>query len=202
MATKDLTVPGTTRFAPDEGVFELTGAAPAWLWVHTCPEPDCSCRSALVLGTTERRDALLEQSAPVRTAWEAGSGYADVAAKIDGLDVFDLNIDTAEVSAPDPYFIGRAGSVDAPQVVSAYFQDSFIPQWNTYLAQGAFAADLKSYVEVAVKDKDATVDDPIGACTWKLVDADFAASPNFRTFSCPASTMQAGYKLRYYLLPH
>ncbi len=88
------------RLAPDDGLFDLPGGDPTWIWVHTCPDPECSCRSALVLATTAGRDALLERGAVVRTAWEAASDYAEVASKLEGVDVFQLDIDTGHVTAP------------------------------------------------------------------------------------------------------
>lgn len=88
------------RLAPDDGVFELTGTKPAWLWVHTCPEPACECRSALVLATHEGRERLLERGAAVREAWNAGTGYSKAAAALDDLIVFHVDIDTVEISTP------------------------------------------------------------------------------------------------------
>jgi len=89
------------RLAHDDGVFELAGAEPIWIWAHTCPKPRCSCRSALVLATNEGRDTLLERGAVVREAWNAGTGYAEIGEKLDDLVVFHIDIDTAEVFAPD-----------------------------------------------------------------------------------------------------
>lgn len=85
------------QLSPDDGVFELPGADPVWLWVHTCPTPGCSCRSALVLATHDGRDQLLERGAAVRDAWNAGRKYLEVAAAIDNLIVFCLDIDINEV---------------------------------------------------------------------------------------------------------
>lgn len=89
------------RLAPDDGVLELPATEPAWIWVHTCPMPKCECRSALVLATHEGREVLLERGAVVREAWNAGTGYAEVAAKLTDLVVFHIDIDTAEAFIPD-----------------------------------------------------------------------------------------------------
>ena len=88
------------RLAPDDGVFELAGAEPAWIWVHTCPKPTCSCRSALVLATHDGRELLLERGAAVRDAWNTQTNYSRVAAALDDLIVFHIDIDTVEISSP------------------------------------------------------------------------------------------------------
>lgn len=90
----------TIRLAPDDGVFELPAGASAWIWAHTCPTPKCPCRSALVLATHEGREVLLERGAVVHEAWNAGAGYAEVAAKLNDLVVFRVDIDTAEAFLP------------------------------------------------------------------------------------------------------
>ena len=88
------------RLAPDDGVFELPGAEPAWIWVHTCPKPECECRSALVLATNAGRKVLLQRGAAVHAAWSTGEiGYYKFAAKLDNLLAFHIDIDTAEVFA-------------------------------------------------------------------------------------------------------
>jgi len=98
------------RLTPDDGVFELAGPAPTWIWVHTCPTPKCSCRSALVLATDAGRETLLGRGTVVREAWNAGDGYAEVAAKLDELVVFHVDIDTVEAyppSGPDPLDLAK-----------------------------------------------------------------------------------------------
>jgi hypothetical protein len=86
------------QLAPDAGVFELAGTPPVWIWVHTCPTPNCDCRSGLVMGTYAGREKLLERGANVHLTWEAGTGYRKAAQGLDDLVVFDIDIDTAEVS--------------------------------------------------------------------------------------------------------
>jgi hypothetical protein len=63
----------TLRLPSNERVVELTGAHPTWLWVRTCAEPQCDCRSALIVATDAEREALLEQGAVVRDALAAGA---------------------------------------------------------------------------------------------------------------------------------
>jgi hypothetical protein len=87
------------RLAAEDGLFELGGPHPSWIWVHTCPAPKCSCRTALILATSEGRGMLLDRGKTVREAWQAGLSYFEVAAKLAGVDAFALGIDTAEASA-------------------------------------------------------------------------------------------------------
>lgn len=55
-----------------------------------------------MLATHEGRDHLLGRGAAVRDAWTAGGDFSEVAAALDDLVVFCVDIDTAEVSArPD-----------------------------------------------------------------------------------------------------
>lgn len=83
----------------EDGLFELPGSEPAWLWAHTCSMPDCECRSALLVVGSHGREALLEQARLVDTAWRDGGRYADVAAALDGVEVFHIDIDTVEASS-------------------------------------------------------------------------------------------------------
>ncbi len=85
------------RLAPDDGVFELSGAEPSWIWVHTCPTPECECRSALVLATNEGRNVLLERGAAVHAKWNTrDTSYRNLAATLDAVLAFHIDIDTAE----------------------------------------------------------------------------------------------------------
>ena len=84
----------------EDGLFELPGPEPVWLWAHTCSMPDCDCRSALLVIGLHGREALLEQARRVGAAWRDGAGYADVADQLDGVEVFNIDIDTVEVSSP------------------------------------------------------------------------------------------------------
>ncbi len=93
----------TTQLSPHDGIFELPGMAPAWIWVHTCVAPDCSCRSALVLATHEGRALLLERGAAIHDAWNSRNDYSDEIAVLDDLTVFFIDIDTGEVSTPADY---------------------------------------------------------------------------------------------------
>lgn len=93
----------TVRLPSNERVVELTGARPTWLWVRTCAESLCDCRSALIVTTDVGREALLEQGAVVRDALAAGATQWEVGAKLIDVDHFFLDIDTARVC----WFNGR-----------------------------------------------------------------------------------------------
>ncbi|CAE6865759.1 hypothetical protein R69746_08740 [Paraburkholderia aspalathi] len=91
----------TPGLSPNDGLFRLAGTDSSWIWVHTCPMPRCSCRSALVLATHEGRETLEARGAPVWQAWMAEDGhYREVARTCADLVVFDLDIDTAQVLQP------------------------------------------------------------------------------------------------------
>jgi hypothetical protein len=78
------------HLAPEEGVFELAGPKPTWIWAHTCPTPRCPCRTAILASTSEGRDVLLRQGSPIRDAWNIGASYAQAAKEVRGLLVFAL----------------------------------------------------------------------------------------------------------------
>lgn len=85
------------QLAPGDGVFELAGSPPVWIGVYTCPTPECSCRTALVLATHDGREKLIERTATVRDTWNSGSHYSSAAAALDDLIAFHIDIDSAEV---------------------------------------------------------------------------------------------------------
>lgn len=91
------------RLPANERVVELRGERPTWLWVRTCAQPQCGCRSAFVVATDAGREALHEHGAAVRNALAAGATQWDVGAKLIDVDHFLLDIDTARVS----WFNGR-----------------------------------------------------------------------------------------------
>jgi len=93
----------TVRLPSNERVVELTGARPTWLWVRTCAEPLCDCRSALIVTTDVGREALLGQGAAARDALAAGATQWELGAKLIDIDHFFLDIDTARVC----WFNGR-----------------------------------------------------------------------------------------------
>lgn len=93
---------GTTRKPPvlalDEGLLELPGDKPLWIWAHTCPDRACDCRTALILVSDESREALLTRALPVREAWQAESGYIAAASKHAEFTPFLLDIDAVTVA--------------------------------------------------------------------------------------------------------
>lgn len=88
------------QLAMDDGLFELAGPEPMWIWAHTCPTPDCECRDALILATTDGREALLQRGAGVRAAWNSESSYKRVASQLTSVEAFILDLDAAEAFPP------------------------------------------------------------------------------------------------------
>lgn len=72
------------------------------IWVKTCPEAQCGCRSALVLATTQGREVLLAEAAKAAAAWSGFTGLAELLADLElaRVDVVEIDIDTARASAP------------------------------------------------------------------------------------------------------
>ena len=87
------------QIPPCNEVYELSGAQLERIWVHTCPTPGCSCRTALVIATLEGHEHLLERGAAYSEAWSMGANHADVAERFDDLIFFNLDIDSAEITS-------------------------------------------------------------------------------------------------------
>jgi hypothetical protein len=88
---------GQVALTLEDGLYELPGQEPLWIWARTCPLPKCDCRSALIVSTPHSRQALLEQARGVDDAWHARAGYLDIASRLEGVEVFQVDIDTVEV---------------------------------------------------------------------------------------------------------
>ena len=44
-----MTSTGAVAFDVEQGLIELPGTPPRWIWAFTCPTPKCACRAAIVL---------------------------------------------------------------------------------------------------------------------------------------------------------
>lgn len=84
----------TSRTAPEP--LELPGSPPTWLWAFTCPEPDCSCRTAVVLGADDR-ETVRTRGRPVADAWLGDGSYAQIAGGLKDVTVFAVDLDTRDV---------------------------------------------------------------------------------------------------------
>ncbi|HNN95747.1 MAG TPA: hypothetical protein PKI03_25890, partial [Pseudomonadota bacterium] len=84
-----------------DGLLELVGAPPIWIWAHPCRLADCDCRLVLILATPEGRTALIERAAGVHKAWHDGADCAQVASRLTDLVVFQVHIESAEAFLPD-----------------------------------------------------------------------------------------------------
>lgn len=94
----------TPRLTLEDGLVEVQrNGAPLWLWADTCPEPDCGCRSAVIVASRcGSRDAVLQTAATVRKGKEVGQSPKDVEDEIgEDCAVFDLDIDTGETRRVD-----------------------------------------------------------------------------------------------------
>lgn len=143
------------RLAPDDGVFELAGSKPAWMWVHTCPKPECACRTALIIAASDGRDQLLERGSAVRDAWTAGADYTGVAATLDDLVVFRMDIDTAAVFLPtsaEPVSLAAHPHIaDIAQRIDGELLDSIGRLW--YRGKGWPDPEQEALVAAAINIK-------------------------------------------------
>jgi hypothetical protein len=98
--TVDRTLTSAAPLPLEDGLFALPGEVPTWIWAQTCAIADCACRSAFIVATPLGREALLDRARLVQQAWYAGSGYVDVAARLEGVDAFHIDIDSAEAFPP------------------------------------------------------------------------------------------------------
>jgi Ca2+-dependent lipid-binding protein len=102
---------------------------------------------------------------------------------------------------PDPYVVVAAGSSNAQGYVTSTILNNLLPTWNEIVLSGVKASALKSYIGIAVYDyDDVSSNELIGACEWKLPDSEFFS--DFISFDCPSGGDQAGFSLRFYVMPH
>ncbi len=102
------------ELSTQDGLLELAGATPLWIWAHPCRLEDCDCRLAMILTTGDGRAALLERGAALHRAWHAGLDFRRVGSPTTELDVFQLNIDSV-----DAFLVGSQDPLDVtshPQV--------------------------------------------------------------------------------------
>ena len=91
---------GAHAFETEQGLIQLPGSPETWIWAFTCPEPECACRTAVVLSRSGGRDALVECGRPVAEAWAGGGHYGQAAQRIQGATAFAIDLDTREVYPP------------------------------------------------------------------------------------------------------
>ena len=95
------------EISTQDGLLELAGATPIWIWAHPCRMEDCDCRLAMILTTSDGRAALLERGAALHRAWHAGSDFTRVGSQMTDLDIFLLNIDSV-----DAFLVGSQTPLD------------------------------------------------------------------------------------------
>jgi hypothetical protein len=80
----------------EHGLLQLSGEPSTWIWAFTCPEPKCACRTAVVLSAADY-DLLRTRGRPIADAWLSGGDYARVAAGIEDVNAFAVDLDTRDV---------------------------------------------------------------------------------------------------------
>ncbi len=117
---------------PHEDIIERTAPdePPLWLWAQTCPEEDCPCRAVLVVAS-ENREQLDAHVAVVREAWEEAKDESAFRATVpNDAIVFEVDIDSGEVTMPL-----TESSVLSPEVarvaqrIDGDLLDRFASQW-------------------------------------------------------------------------
>jgi hypothetical protein len=78
----------------------LPGAPGRWIWAFTCPEPECPCRTAVVLARSGDRGTLLELGRPVADAWLEAGSHAQVAQSLENVTAFAIDLDSREIFPP------------------------------------------------------------------------------------------------------
>jgi hypothetical protein len=119
----------------EDGIFELVGAKPAWMWVHTCRVPSCPCRAALIMATYEGRESLLERGQAVHDEWQSeGHRYTEMAKSLGDMIVFTLDIDSAQMleatGKPVTSGTGNAQVADIAARMSGAHLDAFDDLWH------------------------------------------------------------------------
>lgn len=91
---------GATTRNSELGLIETPRVPGGWLWAFTCPTPDCSCRTALLLSAPRGRGTLLECGRVVADAWHSRADYPATAQGLKGVTAFAVDLDTRELYPP------------------------------------------------------------------------------------------------------
>jgi hypothetical protein len=83
-----------------QGLIELPGASARAIWAFTCPTPECTCRTAIVLSAPGARDALAERGRPVADAWLGNGHYSQAAQDLPDVTAFAIDLDTHVLFPP------------------------------------------------------------------------------------------------------
>jgi len=95
-----MTSTDAVAFDVEQGIIELPGMPPRWIWAFTCPTPKCACRVAIVLSAAGERETLVERGRPVADAWLRSSDHAQVARDLQGVAAFAVDLDTLALFPP------------------------------------------------------------------------------------------------------
>lgn len=95
-----MTAAEVIAFDVEDGLIELAGTPPLWIWAFTCPTRECSCRVALVISSGAEQAHLLERGRPVADAWRSGGHYGRAAENLDGATAFAVDLDSRAFFPP------------------------------------------------------------------------------------------------------
>ncbi len=95
-----MTATDAVAFDVEQGLIELPGTPPRWIWAFTCPTPKCACRAAIVVSAAGERGTLLERGRPVADAWLARAHYGQAAQDLQDVVAFAVDLDTLSLFPP------------------------------------------------------------------------------------------------------
>jgi hypothetical protein len=95
-----MTATDAVAFDVEQGLIELPGTPPRWIWAFTCPTPKCACRAAIVVSAAGERGTLLERGRPVADAWLARAHYGQAAQDLQDVVAFAVDLDTLTLFPP------------------------------------------------------------------------------------------------------
>jgi len=84
----------------EQGLIQLPGEPAQWIWAFTCSQPECACRTAIVLSAPGARETLAERGRVVADAWVSHGEYGQAAQELEGVTAFAIDLDTREVYPP------------------------------------------------------------------------------------------------------
>lgn len=106
---------GIPQLRPNEDLIEYLrpNAEPLWLWATTCNEPECDCRTALVVAAAQK-EKLLELLDQTREGLDLEVSRTDLLPNSlpEGLIAFELNLDSGEVRG-----LGNQAGSSEPEIL-------------------------------------------------------------------------------------
>lgn len=138
---------------PHEDIIERAapGEQPLLLWAQTCPIEDCPCRAVLVVAA-ESREQLDAHVSVVRAAWQESENDTDFVAAIpNDAVVFEVDIDSGEVTMPMSESKELSAAVArVAQLIDGDLLDRFASQW--YLGKEMPDATSEPVAPASIRD--------------------------------------------------